>query len=1414
MILHFYRRPAISQSKKNNLLSVLKQETSPHIEDNEKNPPSPPFDKGGMGGFEDIETEHCFNVETKEPLTNQELKILNWLLSETFEPENFSERSFLADSYQLSASVVEVGPRMNFTTAWSTNAVAVCHACGLTKINHIERSRRYKFIFSKQGSEDKKLRKWEDEKSKFLNLPTSQLQSLLLTLYSSLFYDRMTECPYPEPLITFETGIKPEPVYEIPLIEEGESALVKINQEMGLGLDEWDIDYYYNLFVNELHRNPTNVECFDLSQSNSEHSRHWFFKGRLIIDSAEIPYSLIDIIKQPLKTNPKNSVIAFRDNSSVIRGYEINTILPEFLDKPSALKKTKTKYHLIFTAETHNFPTAVAPFPGAETGTGGRIRDVQATGRGGLVIAGTAAYCVGNLLIPGYEQPWEDRTFPYPTNLAAPLEIEIQASNGASDYGNKFGEPVIQGFTRSFGMRLPNGERSEWIKPIMFTGGIGQIDFRHIEKGSPEKGMLVIKVGGPAYRIGIGGGSASSMIQGENLEELDFNAVQRGDAEMEQKLNRVIRACVELGDRNPIVSIHDQGAGGNCNVVKEIIYPAGAKIEIRRIRLGDNTLSVLEIWGAEYQEQNALLIKKEDIGIFQDMCLREKVPCDVIGDITGDGIIVLYDEKDKSTPVNLNLEKVLGDMPQKTFHLQRIPIKTQPLKFPWDLTDTRHSSLVTRHYIKDALERVLRLLSVGSKRFLTNKVDRSVTGLIARQQCVGPLQLTLSNVAVIAQSHFGLTGSAISIGEQPIKGLINPSAMARISVGEALTNIVWAKISALEDIKCSGNWMWAAKLPGEGARLYDAAAAMRDIMIELGIAVDGGKDSVSMAAQVKDVDGKAEIVKSPGTLVISAYAPCPDITKVITPDIKMTGQSKLLFIDLGKGKNRMGGSALAHVYNQIGDESPDVDDPHLLKHTFNAVQLLISKDLILSGHDRSDGGLITTLLEMAFAGNCGMEIEINQNTEHRTQNTENPPSPPFDKGGMGGFVLPLLFSEELGLAIEYLPEKEDEVFSVLKNFSVPYQIIGRSLAEKRIKINLVTRHSACPEPDEGSLVTIMDEDMRDLRKVWEETSYRLDRLQANPECVEEEREINYDRKGPNYILTFTPVNINEKNPPSPPQPPLSKGGLQGGKREMGGFKVAIIREEGSNSDREMASAFYQAGFEPWDITMTDLLSERINLKDFRGIAFVGGFSYADVLDSAKGWAGVIRFNEKIWEQFQEFYQRENTFSLGVCNGCQLMALLGWVPWQSIENTRQPRFIHNRSGRFESRFSTVKILSSPSIMLKDMEGSVLGVWVAHGEGRTYSPDEKILKDIENRGLAPVRYVDDNNEIAIKYPFNPNGSVSGIAALCSSNGRHLAIMPHPERAFLKWQWGWMPEKWKIELKISPWLKIFQNARQWCE
>ncbi len=1313
-ILRLYRTPALSQYQTADLLASAQQKVSPAISG--------------------IESEFCFNIAAARALTPDELRLLRWLLAETFEPEKFSGNSFLTANLERQTlnCLLEVGPRMNFTTAWSTNAVSVCHACGLVKITRIERSRRYRLNLSRKNAFTK------DQERMFL----------------TLVHDRMTECPYPEPLKTFETGIKPEPVRIVPLLEEGRPALEKINREMGLGLDDWDLDYYTKLFVKDIRRNPTNVECFDLSQSNSEHSRHWFFRGKLIVDGREVPETLMKIVKATYEANRNNSIIAFSDNSSAISGYAITTIIPETVGKPSAFREAKRKYHIIFTAETHNFPSGVAPFPGAETGTGGRIRDVQATGTGGLVVAGTAAYCVGNLRIPGYDLPWEDASYSYPNNLASPLQIEVEASNGASDYGNKFGEPVIQGFTRSFGLKLPDGVRREWLKPIMFSGGVGQMDSGHTKKTEAAKGMLVVKIGGPAYRIGMGGGAASSMIQGENIAELDFNAVQRGDAEMEQKLNRVIRACVELGEKNPIQSIHDQGAGGNCNVVKEIVHPAGARIEIRKIQVNDNTLSVLEIWGAEYQEQNALLLKSEHEDLFKSLCEREKVPMAVIGIVTGDGFIVLYDEFDKSIPENLELAKVLGDMPQKVFRLDRKKTLLKPLELPKDLT------------VPQALDRVLRLVSVGSKRFLTNKVDRSVTGLIARQQCAGPLQLTVSDVAVIAQSHFGLTGAAISIGEQPIKELIDPAAMARMSVGEALTNIVWAPVSGLGDIRCSANWMWAPKLPGEGSRLYDAAIAMREVMIEFGMAVDGGKDSLSMAARVTNPDNTSETVKSPGTLVISAYVTCPDITKTITPDLKAPGKSRILFIDLGNSQNRLGGSSLAHVFGQIGDKSPDLDDPQLLTRTFNAVQQLVREELILAGHDRSDGGLVTTLLEMAFSGNCGIEIDLGRQTD----------------------TIASLFSEELGLAIEYLPKDENTIFSVLDKAAVPYQVIGKTTPKKRI----VLSHKAL----NSERRTVLNEDMRVLRDIWEETSHQLDLMQRNPANIREERKNIYDRKGPSFVIPFTPFHTADDRLCSMSKP-----------------KVAVIREEGSNGDREMTSAFYLAGFEPWDVTVTDLLKGRITLDKFRGVVFVGGFSYADVLDSAKGWAASIRFNKKVWDQFEYFYHRSDTFSLGVCNGCQLMALLGWVPWRGIADELQPRFIHNKSGRFESRFSTVKILKSPALMLKGMENSILGIWVAHGEGLAYFPDKHMYNECEH-GLAPVRFVDDEARITESYPFNPNGSPAGIAGLCTPDGRHLAMMPHPERSVLTWQWGWMPEDLKKSLEASPWLRMFQNAREWCE
>lgn len=1280
----------------------------------------------------DKDFEYCYYIEVSEPLSKSELEILRWLLAETFEREKFGDRSFLGNENK---NIVEIGPRLNFETAFSTNAVAICHSCGLKKITRIERSRRYIV------PEDVDL-------SDFINKNC----------------DRMTECVYSEPLQTFEPGIKPEDVIIIPLMEEnkenkekfssdsnkGIDILRSFNRKMGLGMDEWDIQFYYNLFVNVIGRNPTNVEFFQLGQANSEHSRHWFFKGRLIIDGKEVPVTLMEIIRAPLKANPSNSIIAFRDNSSGIKGFKIQTIIPEQPGKCSPFRKSKVTYHFIFTAETHNFPSGVAPFPGAETGIGGRIRDVQATGRGGLVIASTAGYCTGNLNIPGYLIPGENNKFIYPSNLASPLEIMIKGSNGASDYGNKFGEPVIQGFTRTFGLRLPDGERREWIKPIMFTGGIGQIDSRHIKKEAPQKGMIIVQVGGPAYRIGMGGGAASSMVQGGNIEELDFNAVQRGDARMEQKMDRVIRACIEMGENNPIMSIHDQGAGGPCNVLTELVEPAGGRIEIRNIQVGDKTMSVLEIWGAEYQERNAFLIKPERLEEFKAICNREKVNCEVLGEITGDGKITVHDSHNNSTPVDLNLKEILSNIPRKTFELESIPKKLEPLNLPADKS------------VKEFLELIFKLPSVGSKGFLVRKVDRSATGLIARQQCCGPLQLPVSDVAVVAQSHFGLTGAAIAIGEQPIKSLINPEAGARMAVGEALTNMVWALITALENIKCSVNWMWAAKLPGEGADLYKAAVSLSNLMKEIGIAADGGKDSLSMAASAGD-----EVVKAPGQVVISAYSSMKDITRVITPDIKKPGASRLLFIDLAEGKNRLGGSALAQALGQIGDESPDVENPVLLVNAFKAVQEMIKKNLILSGHDRSDGGLITTLVEMALSGSCGIEVELAGEEEIIKEDA----------------IIPCLFSEELGLVLEYLPQNESKIAGILNRSSIPFIVLGNTCKRKQVIIR------------NGKKV-ILDTGTPELLNWWESTSDQLERCQMNVQLADEQKQ-NHNRAGLSYNISFKPaitplVLLNRPNKP----------------------EVAIIREEGSNGDREMASAFFAAGFKPWDVTMTDLLDGSITLKKFKGAVFVGGSSYADVPGSAKGWAGMIKFSTKLKKMFDDFYARKDTFSLGVCNGCQLMTLLGWVPWKGIPEDRQPGFISNPSGRFESRWLSVKILKSPSIMLDGMEDSILGVWVAHREGHLFCPDPEILSEIYEKNLAPVIYVDDDGAPAVKYPYNPNGSPYGFTGLCSEDGRHLAMMPHPERAFLLWQWAWLPERWKQDLKVSPWIKMFQNARRWCD
>ncbi|XP_075687052.1 phosphoribosylformylglycinamidine synthase isoform X2 [Rhinoderma darwinii] len=1298
-----------------------------------------------VSGTEDpgiVQRERCYNVSWTgdSPPTSEQTDILRWLFSCPFDPQSVSDTTFLhPDPSDL---LVEVGPRLNFSTASSTNAVSICRSIGLTNVDRIECSKRYLMKFSKELE--------ESEKQNF----------------TSSLYDRMTECIYPEPVRSFQISVRPEKVYEVDVMGRGRAALETANTELGLAFDSWDLDFYTALFQ-RVGRNPSSVECFDLAQSNSEHSRHWFFKGKLIVDGQEKSHSLFDMIMKTQETSNQNNVIKFCDNSSAIQGKQVTSLIPTDPSCPAPYKLASSTRDLIFTAETHNFPTGVAPFSGATTGTGGRIRDVQSTGKGAHVIAGTAGYCFGNLHVPGYCLPWEDPSYQYPVQFARPLEVAIEASNGASDYGNKFGEPVLTGFARSFGLRLPSGERREWVKPIMFSGGIGSMEDVHRTKDTPEPGMHVVKIGGPVYRIGVGGGAASSIqVQGDNASELDFGAVQRGDAEMEQKMNRAVRACVERGARNPICSIHDQGAGGNGNVLKELSEPQGAVIYTRNFQLGDPTLSVLEIWGAEYQESNALLIRPEDAEFLQSVCRRERSPVDFVGKITGDGRIVLVNGSERDpvpdhgdrnvVPVDLELEWVLGKMPRKEFVLNRVTPILKPLTLPEKLS------------VRRALERVLRLPSVASKRYLTNKVDRSVTGLVAQQQCVGPLHTPLADVAVISLSYTDTVGGATAIGEQPIKGLLDPAAGARMAVGEALTNLVFALVTDLKDVKCSGNWMWAAKLPGEGAALYDACVAMCDVMAQVGVAVDGGKDSLSMAARVG-----AETVKAPGSLVISVYAVCPDITATVTPDLKNPGQKGvLLYVPLNPTKHRLGGSALAQCYSQLGQRPPDLDDPQTLVSCFKVTQQLLKERALSAGHDVSDGGLITCLLEMAFAGNCGLDVEFS--------------SPDVS-------ALDLLFSEELGLVLEVPEGSCERVMEQYRASGLQCVKLGRTQGRGPGAMVRV-----CVNGEE-----VLRDEVGKLRALWEETSFQLERLQARPGCVSQEEAGLIKREGPNYQLTFNP---SEKSPV-----PALIGSTQP--------RVAVVREEGSNGDREMAAALLMAGFEVWDVTMEDLLSGGTTLNIFRGLIFVGGFSYADVLGSAKGWAASVKFNSDVREKFETFRCRTDTFSLGICNGCQLMALLGWVGAEGLSGTGD-RLAHgvllsnNVSGRFESRFVTVKIEESPCVLLQGMAGTSLGVWVAHGEGLMRFRSEKVRDHVTSHRLAPLRYVNDQNVPTEEYPMNPNGSPLGIAGLCSMDGRHLAMMPHPERCVLKWQWPWMPEDWRRTLDVSPWMRLFENGYGWCQ
>lgn len=1401
--------------------------------------------------------EDCYYVASTKPITQEERKQIQWLIEPNADDDFVlvsDEESYLRSkktkpgSTDCFSCLIEIGPRLNFCSPFSTNAVSILRtSCPTTSVYRLEKSTLYELTFDSNPPEQ-----------------TDELAELL--------HDRMVETIYEKPVTSFNPGAprakiaagEPElqPSAEVDIIGRGDVALREVSSKLGLFFDDWDIGYYIKMFRESIKRNPTIVECFDLAQSNSEHSRHWFFKGILNIKGREpMEKSLIDMVASTQKSSNQNNVIMFEDNSSAIEGFQkLRLMRAENPSRASRMQVVGDQFrHIIFTAETHNFPTGVAPLPGAATGTGGRIRDVQATGRGAHVIAGTAGYSFGNLLLDDYELDWENHHELYPNNLAPPHRIAVEASNGSSDYGNKFGEPIIAGFARSFGMRLDSpttgrSERWEYLKPIMFTGGIGSIEDAYIKKEKPQKGMKVAKMGGPVYRIGIGGGAASSASIDDDSkdsnkgaqQQLNFNAVQRGDPEMGQKLNRVIRACIEnrselidstksnkLGaahNYNPILSIHDQGAGGNGNVLKEIAEPLGATIDANKFTLGDHTVNILELWAAEYQESDAILMSQSERSVkFMDkVSRREKCKVDIVGQVESDGQIRLlnfndYDKKcEKELPIDLKLDYVIGSMPRKQFDLEDYsateflsPAKLiETEEVPKNLKSRYREQIYTlgnnnqmMSNFEHLLQKVLRLPSVASKRYLTTKVDRCVTGLIAGQQCLGPLHTPIGDYALVALSHFGHEGAVTSIGEQPIKGLVSPQSNATMSVAEALTNMMFCVITSLKDVKCSANWMWAAKLPGEGAKLLDTCEAMCKLMCELGIAVDGGKDSLSMSAHVDPKNSKYlmevsdesddidEIVKSPGTLVISAYAPVPDIRCKVTPILKCRPKlSHLLYVNLAHptsndcehSKFRLGGSAILQTLGQIGDEAPNIDHPELLRDGFDVVQQLIREGVCTAGHDVSDGGLIVCALEMAIASHCGIHLNIKAEKAFRELSCAHDDEK----------VLAALFAEECAVVIEVEAATEEDLNDILHRFelvSIYAQRIGfGSYENERITIKFEQQ------------LLLEYENNHKLRNCWESTSREFDLRQANNTRVKEE----YDNMSlrparPDWKLTFEPNSVNVVVD-------FDKHYLQ---KELP--RVAVVREEGINGDREMMASLALAGFQVFDVTVTDLIDspKDANLNAFDGLVFPGGFSYADVFGSGRGWAASLYFNVR--DQLEQFRKRDRTFSLGVCNGCQLMCLLGFFDDLPAGSQTTPstsiRLEENDSGRFECRFVNVRIeQTTNSVMLKEMQGSSLGVWVAHGEGK-FKIEQSVEVDTDTR--IALKYVTDSNEPAMEYPLNPNGSDMSVAGVCSKDGRHLAMMPHPERCTQMWQIPFMPDEWQSSYEISPWMKMFVNAYEFC-
>ena len=1215
-----------------------------------------------------------------------------------------------------------VTPRLGTISPWASKATNIAENCGLEGIERIERGMA---VWLEGRLNDEQKQQW-----------------------AALLHDRMTESVLPD----FQTAsklfhhLKSETFSTVDVLGGGKEALVKANTEMGLALSADEIDYLVENYQ-ALQRNPSDVELMMFAQANSEHCRHKIFNADFILNGEKQPKSLFGMIRDTHNAHPEGTVVAYKDNSSVIEGAKIERFYPNAAEN-QGYRFHEEDTHIIMKVETHNHPTAIAPFAGAATGAGGEIRDEGATGKGSRPKAGLTGFTVSNLNIPGLEQPWE-QAYGKPGHIASPLDIMIEGPIGGAAFNNEFGRPNLLGYFRTFEEKFDDQVRG-YHKPIMIAGGLGSIQAQQTHKDEIPEGALLIQLGGPGMLIGLGGGAASSMDTGTNDASLDFNSVQRGNPEIERRAQEVIDRCWQLGDKNPIISIHDVGAGGLSNAFPELVNDAGrgAVFKLRDVPLEEHGLNPLQIWCNESQERYVLSILEKDLDTFRAICERERCPFAVVGTATDDGHLKVRDDLFSNNPVDLPLNVLLGKPPKTTRTDKTVRSSEKPFN-------------AGNIDITEAAYRVLRLPTVAAKNFLITIGDRSVGGMTHRDQMVGKYQTPVADCAVTMMGFNTYRGEAMSMGEKPTVALFDAPTSGRMCVGEAITNIAAVNIGDIGNIKLSANWMAACGNEGEDEKLYRTVEAVSKACQALDLSIPVGKDSLSMKTVWQDGEEKKSVV-SPLSLIISAFAPVQDVRKTVTPELKNVEDSVLLFIDLGFGKARMGGSAFGQVYNNMSGEAPDLDDTGRLKAFYGVIQQLVAEDKLLAYHDRSDGGLFATLVEMAFAGRCGLNVDLTSLVANQADVNEA--------------SIRALFNEELGAVIQIAKQDVAAAEALFKAAALPLHAVATIGSDEKI----VIRNQAG---------IVLEQNRAGLQRAWQETSHAIQRLRDNPACANSEFALIDDNER-SALFADVKFDVNED---------IAAPFINSGAKP----KIAILREQGVNGQIEMAAAFTRAGFDAYDVHMSDLMAGRVHLADFKMLAACGGFSYGDVLGAGEGWAKSILFHPTLRDQFAAFFADPNTLTLGVCNGCQMVSNLaeiipGAEAW--------PKFKRNLSEQFEARLSMVHVPKSASLILNEMQGSSLPVVVSHGEGRADFAlhGGNISADL---GIA-LQYVDGQNQVTQTYPLNPNGSPQGIAGVTNADGRVTIMMPHPERVYRAAQMSWKPEDWT---ELSGWYRLFAGARK---